>query len=335
MSHSAGRQVRARGGARPDRQGARSSRWVRLWLLCLVAFVAVGCERAAVRRVAAEAPQVVLTTPEAAPSHVFSWRARVGASDVHLLGSVHVARRELYPLDARIDAAFEASDVLMLELDLNEANKLAAAQRMMELAQLPPGVRLRDVVAPSTWDLLVQTEKREQVTLLGLRGFRPWFVALTLTTQALERQGFSAEQGIDEHFRRRASGRKRIEALETVDEQLQLFSGLSAETEELMLAQTVRELGEYGAQLDAAFEAWRRGDAPALEALLVEPMRREYPALFEQLFTARNHRMLDRLLAATAARPGRYFVVVGAGHLLGDTGLVDLLAQRGIVVAQL
>jgi uncharacterized protein YbaP (TraB family) len=44
--------------------------------------------------------------------------------------------------------------------------------------------------------------------------------------------------------------------------------------------------------------------------------------------------MTDRLLEL-AKKPGRYFVVVGAGHLVGNTGILALLAERGIVSQQL
>jgi uncharacterized protein len=267
--------------------------------------------------------------------HVFLWRAQIGASTLHLLGSVHVARPDLYPLDARIDGAFTQSDVLVLELVLDDAAKLGAARRMLELGRLGPGVKLHDVIQPATWQLLEETAQRRGASLFGLRGFRPWFVALALTTQALESEGFSSDNGIDEHFRRRASGHKRLAALETVEQQLSLFSGLSPEASELMLKQTLEEVDQYAQQLDAAFRAWQTGDEAALDQLLIGPMRAEYPVLFKQLFVDRNQRMTAQLLDMISKQPGRYFVVVGAGHLVGQSGIVDLLRLQGIVATQL
>jgi uncharacterized protein YbaP (TraB family) len=265
---------------------------------------------------------------------VFLWRAELGPSTLYLLGSVHVARAGLYPLDQRIEAAFKRSNVLVLELSLDAAAQYGAAQRMLELGRLPPGVRLADVLQPETWQLLVRTQEQHGISLLGLRGLRPWFVALAVTTQALERAGFSAENGIDEHFRRAAEGHKRIEALETVEEQLRLFTELSPEAQEHMLRETLEEIEHYGEQLDAAFDAWSSGSARALDELLIGPMRQEYPALFAQLFVDRNRRMTDKLLSLTKT-PGQYFMVVGAGHLVGSGGIVDLLRARGIVTTQL
>lgn len=311
--------VRAASAARICRFGA-----------LLAALLLAACEAAA--------PSAPVERPQAAApvaaKPVFAWRAEVGGSTLHLLGSVHVARPDLYPLDPRIEEPFAASDVLVLELSLDEDAQLAAARRMLELGRLESGQRLSDVVAPETWQLLVQTQAKHRQNLFGLRGFRPWFVAVTLTTQALQREGFSSEHGIDEHFRRAAVGRKRIEALETVDGQLSLFASLSPQVEEQLLRQTLEELDAYGAQIEAAFELWSNGDARGIDRLLVASMQSEYPDLFRRLFADRNRAMTDRLLEL-AKVPARYFVVVGAGHLVGDRGIVALLAQRGVVSQQL
>lgn len=311
---------------------ARLSARVRRLGALLAGLLLLSCEPAAPNAPAAS--PAAAASAEAATKPVFAWRAQIGASTLHLLGSVHVARSDLYPLDPRIEAPFAASDVLVLELALDESAQMAAARRMLELGQLEPGKRLPDVVAPETWQLLVDTQARQGQNVFGLRGFRPWFVAITLTTRALEREGFSAEHGIDEHFRRAAEGNKRIEALETVDDQLSLFASLSPQAEEQLLRQTLEEIDAYGGELDAAFRLWSSGDAGGIDRLLVASMQTEYPDLFQRLFSDRNRAMTERLLEL-AKVPGHYFVVVGAGHLVGSTGILALLAARGIVSQQL
>lgn len=302
-------------------------------LLLSVALLGLACTHRSEPAASAAAPSGKAAAPAPA-SHVLLWRAQLGPSTVHFLGSVHVARAELYPLDPRIESAFAASDVLVLELEMNQATQMQAAQRMLELGTLAPGVKLQDVVKPETWQLLRQAEQRRGLNLFGLRGFQPWFVALALTTQALEKEGYSADQGIDEHFRLAAEGHQRIEALETVEEQMSLFTGLDKEAGELLLRQTLDEIDHYGEELDASFELWKTGNAAQLDELLLGPLRSSYPALFEKLFAERNQRMLERL-TKLAEKPGHYFVVVGAGHLVGARGIVDLLRTRGIVAEQL
>jgi uncharacterized protein YbaP (TraB family) len=272
---------------------------------------------------------------EAQRTRLFFWQLSLGESSVYLLGSIHVARAGLYPLDRRIEAAFESSDVLALELSLDEREGVAAATRMMSAARLEPGQRLIDVVSAETWSLLESTLAARGGTLLGLRGFQPWFVALSLTLASMEEAGFSGDNGIDVYFHGRVQPGQRVVALETIDDQLAVFEQLSPTAQEAMLRETLETLDEQPAQLDLAFERWREGDAEALDQLLLEPMRREQPELFEQVFSARNRRMVDSLTALASAEPARYFVVVGAGHLVGKEGVVALLQGHGRAVEQL
>ena len=53
----------------------------------------------------------------AAQERVFLWTASSTSATAHILGSIHLAREDLYPLDPRIEQAFLGSDVLVVELD--------------------------------------------------------------------------------------------------------------------------------------------------------------------------------------------------------------------------
>jgi uncharacterized protein YbaP (TraB family) len=308
---------------------------VRALLISLLGLLlAPACQRAAL----APAPPVLAASasvPAPAPAgSPLLWRAQHGASVIYLFGSVHVAEPKVYPLDPRIESAFDASDTLVLEVDLDDQNRQRAALRMLELAKLPAGETLEGQVSADTWKQL-QARVQEPATLALFSRLRPWFVGITLTSQELERLGFSSELGIDEHFRRRQVERGRpIVSLETVESQLGLFSTLDRQQQEDLLRETLEEMPHYRELMTDAFVAWRGGDVAELEASLLAPLRERDPGLFAKLFSERNERMTQRLLELSA-QPGTYFVVVGAGHLVGATSVVDLLARQGIVPARL
>lgn len=255
----------------------------------------------------------------------------MGASEVHLLGSIHVARADLYPLDSTIEGEFERSQVLALELSLDDRSKLEASERMLRLARLAPGQRLRDVLPPATWELLQRRLVERGESSLGLRGFRPWFVSMALSMRVMQEAGYSAEHGIDAYFHRRAEGNKRIEALETIDEQLAVFEGLPQELDTRMLHETLESFEELPSELALGFSAWSAGDAQALDAAMLRGMRSEQPELYARAFVRRNQTMVDALYRLTR-EPAIYFVVVGAGHLAGNDGIVELLRARGLAV---
>lgn len=279
------------------------------------------------------ASSVSASAPAAAASPLL-WRAQHGAAVMYLFGSVHVAQADVYPLDPRIESAFVQSDTLVLEVDLDDSGRQGAAARMLELATLPAGERLEGQVSPGTWQML-RARVSDPATLELFSRLRPWFVGITLTSQALERLGFSSELGLDEHFRRRQVARGRpIVSLETVDSQLGLFGELDQQQQEELLRETLEEIPRYRELMSGAFVAWRQGDTAELEASLLAPLRERDPMLFAKLFSERNQVMTRRLLELLS-QPRTYFVVVGAGHLVGATSIVDLLARQGIVPVRL
>jgi uncharacterized protein YbaP (TraB family) len=98
-----------------------------------------------------------------------------------------------------------------------------------------------------------------------------------------------------------------------------------------MLVETIAEAEEGAAQLDTLSDAWRRGDLEALEHYVIDDTRREYPEMYETLFVQRNAAWMDTLMAELEGS-GVDFVAVGAGHLLGEHGLVAQLRARGVRV---
>ena len=121
--------------------------------------------------------------------------------------------------------------------------------------------------------------------------------------------------------------------LETIDEQVALFSGMSDTLQEGMLKDALTKLDALGELMAKAQSQWRTGDAKAIEELLVAPMRRDFPEVFQRLFVDRNRRMataIEGYLRTT----GEYFVVVGSGHLIGPEGILDLLQAKGYALVQ-
>jgi uncharacterized protein YbaP (TraB family) len=120
---------------------------------------------------------------------------------------------------------------------------------------------------------------------------------------------------------------KKITGLETVDEQINILAGLSAADQARFLDLTVTELKDADRETREILAAWRSGNAAKLAALMSEDYAR-FPSLYRALVTDRNRRWLpqiERLLKADQDT----LVVVGALHLVGEGGLVQLARADG------
>ncbi len=263
----------------------------------------------------------------------FLWTVASPTATVHLLGSVHVASPDLYPLDPRIESAFQRAQTLVLETSLDPASQVQAVQKLASAGTYPAGDSIELHLDREVLELLQQRLKRSGESFDQMRSFRPWLAAVILTLAEMQRLGYHPGLGIDTYFAGKAKDRKRIVALETLDEQVALFSGMPEAVQEAMLKEALTKMDELGELMKRAQSSWRRGDAKALDELMVAPMQRDFPDVYQRLFVDRNRRMataIDGYLRTT----GEYFVVVGSGHLIGPQGILDLLQAKGYVPVQ-
>ena len=233
-----------------------------------------------------------------------------------------------YPLNDTIETAFGESDTLVLEVYMDEAGMLAAGAKLTKAGSYPPGDSLDRHMSPKLMQAVRQKTRGTAGMLLPLERLRPWFVATFLIMGELGRLGYDAEHGVDVHFQNRAVGNKRILGIETVDEQVAMFSGLSDEVSGLMLKEALDELDELGETMEGALLAWQKGDAQALETLLLASMKKpEYRPVYKKMILDRNRRMAEAI-EEYLQTPSTYFVVVGSGHLVGKQGIVELLRAK-------
>lgn len=265
----------------------------------------------------------------AANDRLLFYGIKTERAQVWLLGSMHLARPDIYPLREKIMSAFASADSLVVEVDIGGGNQLAIQQRMLEMGTYPAGKTIREELSARTWS---QLESRLQTS--GLPPFmfeqmKPGLVVTTLTTMELMKLGLSPELGIDGHFLAMARGQKRIVELETIDDQLSLL--LDIDNAELLVKQTLYQMDTLEASMNKLVRKWKAGDTDGLRKLVLDDELRSHPEfrpLQKRMFDDRNRAMTDGIVKLQRSG-GTHFVVVGAGHLLGDQGIIALLQKRG------
>jgi len=161
----------------------------------------------------------------------------------------------------------------------------------------------------------------------------PWLAAITVEQMNLSRIGFNPAFGIEMHYSSRAiADGKEILGFESFEEQIGFLDGLSIEAQRELLVQTLTEGAGIRSLMDEVIAAWRRGDITYLEDSLLDEIE-QYPELSETLVEARNRRWVD-VIETLLGEQEDYLVIVGALHLVGNTGVPALLDARGIRITQ-
>jgi uncharacterized protein YbaP (TraB family) len=293
-----------------------------LFILCLTAilFVSAGLH----------AQQSKQTT---SPKHCL-WLVETPRNKaVFLLGSLHILKSDTYPLAKAINEAYSLSQKVVFETDLATMMEPAVLAKMMAMGLYPEGQSLFQNISDE-----MQSSLKKRMSDLGMpmehfARFRPWFMAVTLTTLELQRLGYSPDYGIDVHFYGRAvSDQKEIGYLEPVDFQLDLLGKMNAQDQNAFLGQTLKDLDVAAQMADDMLKNWEKGDVDNLYAILFKSFE-AYPQIENRLLHRRNIDWVKKI-KAMMAEDKNIFIIVGAGHLIGPGSVVALLKEKGYKVRQ-
>lgn len=257
------------------------------------------------------------------------WMVGDADTTIYMFGTVHALPKDKPWFDQRIAAALASSDELVTEIDVSQG--ASSGQALADAGKLPEGESLRGLMDDAS-------RRNYEAALIGLGlpvetldRMEPWLAAMTLALLPLQRSGYTSDSGVELTLGTEAGAKKRG-ALESIDDQINLFDKMPLETQLAFLNETVSGVPLATASLDAMIGEWIKGDAQQLARLMNAELAD--PVLYDRLLVQRNANWagwIDERLDT----PGTVFVAVGAGHLAGKGSVQDLLKKRGIKVRRI
>jgi hypothetical protein len=267
------------------------------------------------------------------PSNVFMWSVQGPKSKIFLLGSMHMFKAASYPLDPRIEKAYQSCPRVVFEADLEGPGTDEIRDMMLKLGTYHDGKTLPKEISEKTYALFKDRAQANNLKVEQFDTYRPWFAALSIATVELKRLGFTAQNGLDAHFSQEAaSDKKKMIYLETARQQLDLLANAFPGKEEDLLKQALEEITVLEKASAEMVQAWKAGDAARMEAFTQKSLK-EFPEVEKKLFTERNKAWTIRI-SRLLSQEGDVFVVVGAGHLVGKGGLLERLKAKGFTAVQ-
>ena len=273
----------------------------------------------------------VAATVAAAPPEPLLWKASTRDGNVYLLGSFHLLKKRDYPLDARVETAYAAARSVVFEVDPDEMASPETLAAIQNLARFSDGRTLRSVISAETAEKL-QAFLGGEAAMKGADAFKPWFMSVNLSVGMMSMTGLDPKLGLDQHFMQRArKDGKKIAGLETAVDQIGALDGAPMSEQAAMLTDALAPFAEVKQKINDMHDAWRSGDVERLAAMVNAEMAEKTPHSYRLLGRDRNLKWLPQL-RGLLDEGGTHLVIVGAMHLLGEDGLVELLRQRGVKV---
>jgi uncharacterized protein YbaP (TraB family) len=250
---------------------------------------------------------------------------------------VHAGKKEWYPLDRAVEEAFLESKVLVVEADILDTEKLKKSARAGVYA--PPD-SLKNHVGEDEYARFVKLQPRVRIPEAQVGQLKPFVAVSLLVFSEWGRNGFVPEQGVDAYLLKKARAElKTVVEIEGIDAQIELIDSLTEEENRAIFEGTVAALesGLTVDQINGMVTAWKDGDP----ARMLEVARKYNESVkgareFEEKFVwSRHEPMVKKIEGYLNETKERHFIAVGALHLAGPRGLVELLRKRGYLVKQL
>ena len=262
------------------------------------------------------------------------WSIKGAHNTVYLAGSVHLLRAKDAALPPAFATAYADSDALVMELDLDDVSESAAQGWVLEHGMFAGEGSLQSTLGDKLYKRALDEGGKLGLPVQALQMMEPWLLAMSFAEMQYLKLGFDPEQGVEKQLARKAAvDHKEITGFETLEQQFGLLDGMSYPDQARFLEMTLEEMDEMETQTEDMLKAWRSGDAKKLGDLLSEEYK-VAPALYRTLVSDRNARWMPQIEKLLKSDKD-YFVVVGALHLVGDGGLLELAKARGYTAKQM
>jgi uncharacterized protein YbaP (TraB family) len=262
------------------------------------------------------------------------WRVEKAGAVSHVFGTVHSVDERVVNLAPRVADTFAAARNLSIEMIDDQAT-----QSKLTVAMLIPGGRtLEEILGPELFAETVKVGERYGFQPAALERLKPWAPFLFYSYPPSEFHRIAAGmQPLDQRLQHDAEARAiPVYGLETPEEQIATFDEMKESDQVALLAGVVTQNPTIEEQFAAIIEHYVARDVAAIVAMTEAQTGEGDEALMrmfqQRLITDRNHRMADRM--AARLEEGGAFVAIGALHLPGEEGVLNLLKQRGFEISR-
>jgi len=253
----------------------------------------------------------------------FFWEIKTQTTKVYLLGSIHMATEKFYPLPEIIEAAFIESDSLAVEFNINNVDPL----QMMNFG-LMTNQTLKDVLNEESYNLLLKAFEKANIPIALFMNVKPWLAAMMVSNMNLLTDSIKPELGFDLYFLNKAADQKGIIELESLKEQLEIFNDDLKDFQNEFVKFSLLNPNNSLEMINTYYKLWNSNDIEGLEKIISEEFSdKQFQPIKEALYTKRNYKMAERIFKFFKTKK-TYFVVIGAAHLIGKDGVIEILKRK-------
>jgi uncharacterized protein YbaP (TraB family) len=245
------------------------------------------------------------------------------ASPSYVYGTIHIICKEDFKFSATLKEKFREAKNIYLELDMDDPNM------MMKMASLSmmKGQSMKDLMSPADYTYLSAYVKDSLgMPMMLFNKMKPITLMSLLYTKALP---CSASESYEQTMVAMAKQQKKdIRGLEKIEDQMGVFDKIPDSVEAKMILDMIKQMPEQKKQFAQMVDAYKKEDLRSLSNAMSESP--EWKGFEDIMLSNRNKNWIP--VMEGAMKESTTLFAVGAGHLYGKEGVINLLRKAGYTV---
>jgi hypothetical protein len=243
----------------------------------------------------------------------------------YVYGTFHLLCPNDLDLSKKVTDALDRSEQLVLELDFDDPTLMQTLQQNM---MMPDGRTAEDYLNEEEYELLAGFFNDSlNLPFERIKGIKPFFLSSMTISHFLGCQPASFEQTLTKAAQNKGM---EVKGLETVEEQLSFIDNLSMEMKKKMLMENLKQYDKSKKMFREQVDYYLSENLEGLNSIIDDYMSSDYAQLREDLLVKRNKNWVPEIRKMIQEQPS--MIAVGAGHLPGSDGLLELLRVAGYSV---
>ncbi|NJN35119.1 MAG: TraB/GumN family protein [Saprospiraceae bacterium] len=291
------------------------------------AFVVVSC------KTTAQTNKASATAPKTQNEKALLWE--ISGKDLKkpsfLYGTIHMIPKEDFFLTDATKKNFETSARVVFEIDMKEMSNPMVLLGIMSKAMMIGGKKLSDLISTEDYGIVKNKFDSIGMPLKMFERMKPMFLSVMLGNDG-EKMSLDGKTGNTtsyemEFLRLGETQKKEFGGLETVEFQMSMFDSIPYQAQADMLVKTVKSGNSGGDEYKKMVDIYKKQDIEAMSKMLGESDESDLGQYETMLIVNRNRNWIPIMNRMMAEKPT--FFAVGAGHLGGELGVVNLLRKEG------
>ncbi len=247
----------------------------------------------------------------------------------YLFGTIHMIPKDDYFLPSGLEEAFEKSNDVVFEIDLDDMSGIGSLMGMLSNLLMNDGMTLSKLLSKEEYAEVSTYFEEMGLPMFLLNKVKPMFLSM-LAEVNMDPASMQSDDIVSyemELYQKAQDEKKDVEGLETMKYQMSLFDSIPYKDQAMMLLDAVRGTDLESDLFDQTVALYKTQNIQAMVEMVGDTDTEENSTYENVLLNNRNQNWIP--VMSKMMTTGPVFFAVGAGHLAGELGVINLLKKQG------